>query len=129
MFSILLLAGPLEDMFCLLWRGLGTSHKVPFLSSRLFFPSEGRRAGSLVAAWQLAGCHEGWEKGSRREAKINCPGGWWFCLLALRHACVRRARICVGKKWRSLVSSLTPPPLRLMEFQHDVVKYRESSGA
>lgn len=103
--------------------------KLLFFPPDCFFPSEGRRAGSLVAAWRLAGCHEGWEKGGGWEAKISCPGGWWFCLLALQRAWVCRARICVGRKWRSLVPSLTLLPLWLMGSQHDEFKYREASGS
>jgi len=66
MFSTLLLTGPLEDVLCLLWRGPGASHKVTVLPSRQFFPSVG---------WP---CHEGWEKGGGREAKISCLGGGGF---------------------------------------------------
>lgn len=94
LFSISLHMGPREDTLCLLWRGPGTSHKVAFLSSRLFFPSE----GGEQEVWWLPGCHEGWEKGPGWEAKISCPGGWRFCSLAPQHAWGCRARTCVSRE-------------------------------
>lgn len=99
--------------------------KLLFFPPDCFFLSEGEQPGSLMAAWRLAGCHEGWEKGSRQEAKISCSAGWWF----LRRAWVHRARTCVGRKWQSLMSSFTPLDPPLTGSQHNEFKCRESSGA
>lgn len=96
MFSILLLTGPLEDMFCLLWKESGASHKVTFLSSRLFFPGE-FGAGSLWLP-EAHGLSRGLGAGRPVGRENELLDGGWFCLLALRHAWLCKARLCAGRQ-------------------------------
>lgn len=38
-----------------------------------------------------------------------------------------QSKVCIGRKWQSLLPSLTLPPFQLMGSQED--KFKESSGA
>ena len=71
--SPLLHAGPLEDVLCLPRRRAGTSHKVAFLSIRLFLTLSMKSGGGLAPT----GCHKGCEGagvgGCGTEGSVSLP--------------------------------------------------------